>query len=120
MGLKTKLPEDVYNLTANPIEVSKSFIFEISNILESRLNALKFTFIKKNRASGAIEQTVIYKKTGASWGFDVAPTADWVKIEPVISITDSILSSPNYKNVILNFILTIDETVLEVTYDVSI
>ncbi|KIX22063.1 hypothetical protein SY27_05180 [Flavobacterium sp. 316] len=119
-GTKTKLPEDVYNLTANPIEVSKSFIFEISNILESRLNALKFTFIKKNRASGAIEQTVIYKKTGTSWGFDVAPTADWVKIEPVISITDSILSSPNYKNVSLNFILTIDETVLEVTYDVSI
>lgn len=119
-GTKTKLPEDVYNLTANPIEVSKSFIFEISNILESRLNALKFTFIKKNRASGAIEQTVIYKKTGASWGFDVAPTVDWVKIEPAISITDSILSTPNYKNVSLNFILTIDETVLEVTYDVSI
>jgi len=118
-GTKTKLPDDIYNLTANPIEVSKNFIFEISNILETRLNALKFTFVKKNRASGEIEQTVIYKKTGSSWGFNEVPTADWVKLDPPITITPSTLSTPNYKDAILNFTLIIDETVLEVTYDVS-
>jgi subtilisin family serine protease len=118
-GVKTLLPDDVYNLIVNPIDISKNFKLEISNILESRLNVLKFTFVKKSRASGAIEQTVVYRKAGASWAFDVAPTADWVKIEPAIAITDSTLSTPNYKNAALNFILTIDETVLEVTYDVS-
>jgi|GEM_PF-6948853 len=118
-GTKTSLPDDIYNLTVNPIAVSKSFIFEVSNILESRLNALKFTFVRKNRVTGTIEQTVIYRKSGGSWSFNAAPTANWIKIEPAIAITASLLSTPNYKNAILNFILTVDETVLEITCDVS-
>ncbi len=118
-GTETTLPKDAYSLNTNPIAVSRNFRFEISNVLESRLNVLKFTFVKKNRSSGAIEQTVVFKKTGTNWAFDVSPTADWVKINPPIAITASTLSSPNYKNVSLQVELIVDDSVLEVTYDVS-
>lgn len=110
--------EEIHNITVNPVAVPEKFSLEISNILESRLNSLIFTFVKKNRASGAIEQTVVYKKTGANWGFHTMPTGAWVEANIIIS--DSVLSTPNYKNAILEFTLTVDQTVLEVTYDVSI
>lgn len=110
--------EEIHSISVNPVAVPKKFSLEISNILESRLNSLMFTFVKRNRASGAIEQTVVYKKTPTIWDFDVPQTEIWVAAN--IIITDSVLSTPNYKNAILEFTLTVNQNVLEVTYDVSI
>ncbi|UMY66130.1 MULTISPECIES: S8 family serine peptidase [unclassified Flavobacterium] len=117
-GTERPMPQDVYNLAVNPTGAPKAFRFAISNILETRLNGLKFTFEKKNKATGAVEQTVVYRKSGTTWSFDTAPTDGWVAA--ALTIVDSILSTPNYKNAKLEVTLTVDETVLEVTYDVSL
>lgn len=117
---KTPLPDEVYNLAVNAIASPKKFNFEITNILETRLDALKFTFAKKNKLTSAIEQTVVYRKASGTWAFDVVPVANWVDIiDPPIDVTDSTLSSPGYKNASLPFNLTIDDSISEVTFDVS-
>jgi subtilase family protein len=117
-GTETALPKDIYDLAANPTAAVKIFKFVISNILESRLDALKFTFVKKNRATGAVEQTVIYRKSSGTWSFDTTPTGGWVTA--ALTVTNSSISTPNYKNASLEVTITIDDTILEVTYDVSI
>jgi hypothetical protein len=117
-GTKTPLPKDVYNLVVNPLAASNNVKFEISNILGSRLDALKFTFVMKDATTMTIEQTVIYRKSAGSWSFDTPPTGDWVKIDPTISITDSTLSTPNYKNATLAIVLATDAN-KEITFDVT-
>lgn len=113
------VPEGVFNLSVNPLIVSQSFKFEITNILLSRLDALKFTFVRKDTATGIIEQTVIYRKSGITWAFDIPATADWVKVvTPPIAITDSTISTPNYKNAVLTIELAIDAN-KQITFDVT-
>jgi hypothetical protein len=117
-GNPTTLSGDVYNLNVNPLEVERSFKLNVSNILETRLNALKFTFVKKDRVTGAVEQTVIYRKAAGSWSFDVAPVGNWVKILPPISISNPVSGIPNYKDAVLNVVLLAD-TAKIITYDIT-
>ncbi|WP_291131738.1 S8 family serine peptidase [Flavobacterium sp. UBA7682] len=117
-GTKISLPKDIYNLAVNPLVESSNFKFEISNILDSRLDALKFIFVRKDVLTNVIEQTVIYRKSAGSWAFDVSPTDDWVKVEPTIAITDSTISTPNYKNAVLTILLANDAN-KQITFDIT-